>query len=176
MNESKVSCETTMKSLIAIPYLISTMAFAFGQDKPAKVTVEFRWLEHNYAKGVTEETGIKTSCGEELSYPHKTPILGNADIALVTAKNHGSVMGLPGDHFMITFTPTKAAREKLVEGLGDQSAKELAVFVDGKYWSTAYFRKSEAATFAPFAGFMKDAALVDRIVATFPVKLPAKAK
>lgn len=159
-----------MKPFIAALFLLSTLTPSFGQDKPAKVTVEFRWLEHNYSKGVTEETGIRTGCGEELSYPHKTAILGNADIALATAKNHGSVMGQPGDHYLITFTPSKAARDKLVEGLGDQPMKVVAVYVNGKYWSTAPVRKSEIASFAPVAGFMKDPALVDRIVAAFPAK------
>jgi hypothetical protein len=159
-----------MKPFIATLLLVPTMASAIGQDKPAKVTVEFRWLEHNFSKGVTEEKGIQTTCGDELSYPHKVPILTNSDVAVATAKNHGAVMGLNGDHYLVTFMPTKEAREKLAKEFGERSYRELAVFVDGKYWGTAVYRKPDAATFAPQAGFIKDAALVDRIVATFPAR------
>lgn len=142
---------------------------ARGQEPPArpKARVEFRWLERHFVKGLTEDEGIRTTCGFELSYPHKKPVLANGDVARASLRNHGSVMGLSGDHFMVSFHLTERAKEALAAGCGDEPARALAVFVDGKYWSTWYVRKSGAAVFTPQAGFIPSEAEAERIVAAF---------
>lgn len=140
---------------------------ARGQDpagKP-KAKVEFRWLENTAVKNLTDDKGIRTTCGEELSYPHKKPVLTNTDVAGASFRNHGSVMGIPGDHFMVTFRLTERAKATLAAACGDGPVKVLGVFVDGKYWSAAPVRKSKAAEFAPQAGYITAKAEAERIVA-----------
>jgi hypothetical protein len=127
--------------------------------------VEFRWLETRAIKDLTDDTGFQTTCGPELSYAHKKPVLTNIDVAEATMKNLGSVMGIAGDHFMITFRLTREAKMKLVAASGDAARRELAVFADGKYWGTAIFRQAEADSFEPFAGFIHSKAEAERIVA-----------
>lgn len=45
--------------------------------------------------------------------------------------------------------------------------KELATFVDGKYWGTAIYRPSRLTDFIPQAGFINSQAEAERIVAAF---------
>jgi len=135
-----------------------------GKSKPK---VEFKWLEDSPVKELTEEKGIKTTCGFELYYPHKKPVLTNTDVASARLRNHGSVMGIPGDHFTVTFEFTWKAKKSLVDRCGDASMKTLAVFVDGKYWGTTPFNKSEAAAFTSQAGFINSKAEAERIAEAF---------
>src|SRR5262245_41375060 len=72
-----------------------------------KAKVEFRWLESQSVKGLTEEKGIRTTCGQELSYPHRQPVLTNKDVAEASFRNVGSVAGLPGDHYLVSFDLTE---------------------------------------------------------------------
>jgi hypothetical protein len=141
-------------------------AVAQPADKPpAKAVVEFRWLEHSPDKALTEDKGIQTTCGPELMYPHKKPVLTNADVAAAEAKNHGQVMGLRGDHYTVTFKLSDAAKKTLAASAGDATVKELATFVDGKYWGTAIYRPGKTADFIPQAGFITSKAEAERIVA-----------
>jgi hypothetical protein len=145
--------------------LAASLWFAVVPSAEAKI--EFRWLEDRPIAGVTLERGLKTSCGEELSYPHKTAILTNADLAWAEAKNHGSVMGVPGDHYLVKFRITEKARKKLLSDSPDGAMRTLGVFVDGKHWSTMPFKPNRPAEFDPFAGYFTSKALVDRIVKPF---------
>lgn len=145
-------------------FAIAPSLLAQPVEKP-KVKVEFRWLEDRPMKDLTDAKGFQTTCGPELSYAHKKPVLSNIDVAEATIKNHGSIMGLSGDHFTITFRLTDSAKKKLIKESGDAAHRELAVFADGKYWGTAIFRKGEANQFEPFAGFINSKAEAERIVA-----------
>lgn len=89
-------------------------------------TVEFRWLGREPAKGLTEAAGIRTTCGDELSYPHAKPVLTHADVASASLKNHGSVMGLAGDHYMVSFHLSERTKRKLAGSLAGESVKRLA--------------------------------------------------
>src|SRR5262245_31096408 len=124
----------------------SSLGLATPNQEPAakpkpNAKVEFRWLESSPVKDLTEETGLRTTCGPELMYPHKTAVLTNKNIVAAQFDNHGSVMGLPGDHYLITFHLTEQARKTLGAASGDVPVKELAIFVDGKYWGTAPVRR-----------------------------------
>ncbi len=155
---------------VAVAFVVVASAVVAQQpaDKPpAKAVVEFRWLENSPDKILTEKEGIRTTCGSELMYPHKKPVLTNADVFWAEAKNHGQVMGLKGDHYMITFRLTNAAQLTLAASAGDVKVKELAVFVDGKYWGTSIYRPGKAADHVPHAGFISSKAEAERIVAAF---------
>jgi hypothetical protein len=147
-------------STLIVPALLAQAI----EEKP-KARVEFRWLEDRAIKNLTEDKGFQTTCGPELSYAHKKPVLTNIDVAEATMKNHGAVMGLPGDHYEIRFRLTDQAKKKLVAESGTAAHRELAIFADGKYWGTAIFRKADAANFEPFAGFINSKAEAERIVA-----------
>jgi hypothetical protein len=138
------------------------------EKAPARVKVEFRWLEDAPIKGVTEEKGIQTTCGPELSYPHREPVLTNKDIAGVAVKNHDfSRSGLPGDHFMATFTLTADARKKLAEASADGQTRWLATYVDGGYWGTSQVSKTTLGKLDLSAGYISSKELADRIADTF---------
>lgn len=153
----------TVVALLSV-FAIGSTVLAQPVEKP-KAKVEFRWLEDRAIKDLTDDKGFQTTCGPELSYPHKKPVLTNADVAEATLKNHGSIMGLSGDHYTITFRLTDSAKKKLMKESGDAAYRELAVFADGKYWGTAVFRKAEVDRFEPFAGFINSKAEAERIVA-----------
>lgn len=107
---------------IGVAFLVVALSAVAQQpaDKPpAKAVVEFRWLENSPDKDLTEDKGIQTTCGPELMYPHKKPVLTNADVAAAEAKNHGQVMGLKGDHFTVTFKLSDAAMKALAASAGD---------------------------------------------------------
>lgn len=132
---------------------------------PVKAKIEFRWLEGKAVKGLTQDQGIQTTCGDERSYPHLVPVLTNTDLAGATMTHHDfSANGLSNNLYMIQFRLTDAARKKLVEACGEAPGKELAVFVDGRYWGTSNFRKADAARFSPHAGFISSLAEAERIV------------
>lgn len=136
-------------------------------DKPKEpAKIEFRWLEEVAIEGVTDAKGIINSCGGEPKFPRLKPVLTNADIASAKATHVEFAMSdIPGENHTIDFEFTKDARAKLVEDLGNDSGRELAVFIDGKYWGTGFFKKSEAATYKQIAGFIPTKAETERILA-----------
>src|SRR5262245_19369669 len=76
------------------------------QAPPArpKATVEFRWLEPEPVKDVTEDRKIQISCGDERWYPHRKPVLTSKDVAGTHVnKLDLSANGLQGDHFYVLF-------------------------------------------------------------------------
>lgn len=106
-------------------------------EAKAKPKVEFRWLESGPAKGLTEEKGVRTTCGPGLAYPHLKPVLTVKDVAgtrITSFVING--FGGPRESFTVHFQLTKEARKALVEACGGERRKELDVFVDGKYVST----------------------------------------
>jgi hypothetical protein len=133
----------------------------------AGAKVEFRWLEPYPVKDLTKDKGLRTTCGPELMYPHKVPVLTNKDILAADFETHNVVMGIAGDHYLISFHLTDGARKKLTAAVGDEPVKELAIFLDGKYWSTAPFQKAKVATYLPQAGYFKSKPDVERIVTSF---------
>ena len=137
-------------------------------DKP-KPKVEFRWLESQPIPGVTEEKGIRTSCGDELSYLHKQPILTNMDVAEVRlSKIDVRQDGILQEQFMIHFHLTAEGRQILAATCGKSGDKLLAVVIDGTYRGAPYFLKSrDASNFVPFAGYFSSKPMVERIVAAF---------
>lgn len=144
---------------------LAAVAVARAQEPAApKPKVEFRWLAATPAKGVTEEKGIQTTCGPELLYPHLRPVLDAADVAGAASREYD--LGNLGVQHLVEFRLTDAARAKLVKAAGDRPLMELAVFVDGRYRSAWYFRKAEAASFAPVAGSFTKAE-AGRVVAAF---------
>jgi hypothetical protein len=154
-------------AMLALCLTVSPGAVQAPPAQPkAGAKVEFRWLEPHPVKGLTEATGLRTTCGEELSYPHKVPVLTNTDVLAAGFETHAAVMGVPGDHYLVTFDLTDKARKKLVAASGEP-VKELAVFVDGKYWGAAPFRKAKAAAFLPQAGYFRSKPDAERIAATF---------
>lgn len=148
--------------------VLSLTAARAAADEPAakpKAKIELRWLEGKAIKGLTQDKGIQTTCGDQLSYPHLKAVLTNKDIAGARmTENDFSKNGLPGTHIMIDFQLTEAARKTLIAEVGAASGKELAVFVDGRYWGTSNFQKASAATFAPHCGFINSKELAERIV------------
>ena len=124
-------------------------------------------MERKPVKRPDRREGDSTTCGPELSYPHTKPVLTNKDVSAAGLRSHGSVMGLPGDHYTVSFELTAQARKTLVEACGDAAVKELAVFVDGKYWGTWAFRKDKAVEYVPQAGFIPSKVEAERIVAAF---------
>lgn len=135
---------------------------------PAKPKVEFRWLEDKPVKGVTEDKGIRTSCGDELLYPHKELVLTGDDVvkARVT-KITFNALSNPQDMSTIHFELTAGAKAKLTAAVGPGGTGLLGVYVDGKYWSLAYFQERMKATFELFAGYFTSSAEVDRITGAF---------
>jgi hypothetical protein len=151
-----------MFSPFAAACLLAATTLPAGEAK-----IEFRWLEDRPIAGVTLDRGFPTTCGEERSYAHKTPILTNDDLAWATATNHGSIMGLPGDHYSIEFRLTEKARRKLLADCPDGSTRTLAVFIDGQYKGTTPYRPAKPSGFAPSAGTFTSKAQVERIVKPF---------
>jgi len=159
-----------------IPFATAlVVAFTLLASAPAqepaqpKARVEFRWLEAKPVKGLTQEKGIQTTCGDELSYPHLVPALTNKDVALTVLKNHDfSAAGLPGDHFTVTFHLTGPAKQALVAACRDKQGGVLAIYAEGRYWGTANFQKARADDFAPSAGFIPSRAEAERIAAAAP--------
>lgn len=126
-------------------------AFARVAPPNPKAKIEFRWLEGRHIKGLTEIKGFQTTCGDALSYPHLQAILTNADIASARY----SCSELAGQELcMAYFQLTDQARKRLAAAAGPAKQKELAIFVDGRYWGTSVFSPAAAAGFEPFAGLM----------------------
>jgi hypothetical protein len=132
-------------------------------DRP-KAQVAFHWLEDQPIPGVTEDEGIRTTCGEELSYLHTEAILTGRDVARTELKEHDfSSAGLPGKMYTVDLHLTPAARERLAAVAGN-GQKWLAVMVDGAYQGAWVFEKTQSATFKPMAGFLSSREAAERIV------------
>src|SRR5262245_34294776 len=63
--------------------LIACLTGPSSGEEPAqqKVTVDFRWIEPQVIKGVTEDTGHPIVCGGKDWYAHLKPVLTSNDIA-----------------------------------------------------------------------------------------------
>lgn len=135
--------------------VIVPAAFARVGPPNPKAKIEFRWLEGRAVKGLTETKGIQTTCGDARSYPHLQAILTNADLASARFTcTDLSAHGLGREMCMVYFDLTAQAKVKLQAAAGPVKLKELAVFVDGRYWGTAIYRPADTARFEPFAGMM----------------------
>ncbi|HZN36488.1 MAG TPA: hypothetical protein VFB80_21815 [Pirellulaceae bacterium] len=162
-----------------VPGLVGSVILPTGPQAPEQpaakgpAKVEFFWVEAKPVEGLTQAKGLQTSCDpDELVYVHLKPVLTAKDVAGTRMSNSDlSKNGLPGDHFMINFELTKEAKGKLIAGCVDAGARSLVVVADGTYWGLSYFRKADAATFSPHAGFISSRATAERIVsACQPVK------
>ncbi len=134
-----------------------------GQEpaKP-KVTVEFRWIEPQVIKGVTEDKGHPIVCGGKDWYAHLQPVLTSKDIA--TAKlTHLNIAN--NDQYAVEFTLSKGAAKKLAEACGDAAGRTLTVYVDGHWTGASYFDKAKPGKFfPPMAGFMLSKTQAERIL------------
>ena len=132
----------------------AAVAPAGGQEPAPRARIEFRWLEPVPIKGVTGD-GIRTTCGETLSYPRLAPVLTAADVAsaTVTAQDFSRSSPLLGELYTVTFHLKDDARRKLSAEIGDAKSRELATFVDGRYWGTRVLTPASARTADPSAGF-----------------------
>ena len=159
---------TTRAAVWAAVAVAVVPAVGGGQPPaPAKAKIEFRWMEPRPVAGITEEAGIQTSCGPGLWYPHKTPVLTNADIAAatLTATDFNTAAGKT-ELFTVTFHPTEAARRKVAAAFGDAKQRDLAVYIDGRYWGTRVLGKATLAEpFTMWAGFTSSRADAERWVA-----------
>lgn len=146
-------------------------------DEPAlrrKATVEFRWLEIRPIKDVTEEKGIRTTCGNELSFLHKKPILTGQDVASAQLRRHDLRANGLGVLFDVELHLTQDARQKLKMELGDNGGKELAVVIDGTYWGATSFKdKSMIDKNIPYAGFFSLKSEAERIVEAVTITISA---
>lgn len=159
-----------MQLVLSVGVYSTVISVALGQERPAKPTaqVEFRWVECKPINGVTEEKGIRTSCGNTLSFLHTKPILTNVNVAETRLSKHDlSGIGFPGEHFMIAFYLKKQAKQKLIAACGDHPTRLLAILIDGKYRGAANFQKSKVADFVPYAGYISSRADAERIVKAF---------
>lgn len=148
--------------LVAAMFMVASNTQAEPPVKP-KAKIEFRWLSAKPIDGVTDEKGIRTTCGPELMYPYAKPVLTHADVAGTFLKKHDFTGSGLGEQYSVEFRLTGAGLNKLVNEAGDR-ALELAVFVDGRYWGATCFRKAETNKFTPMAGFMASKVEAERIV------------
>jgi hypothetical protein len=153
-----------------------------GQEPPAKpnVRVEFRWVESKRIEGLTEDKGERFSCGPELSYPHKKPVLvlTREHVAKVELGHHDfSKSGLSSELYTVTLHLTKEARDTLAAECRVGEMKMLTVVVDGKYWGLRRYEKARdkflvpeqarAESFLPEVGFFSSRAQAERLVDAF---------
>lgn len=136
-----------------------------GQEPPEKpkAKVEFRWLESKQIPDLTEEKGIRTTCGDQLSYLHKQPIFSNQDVAETRLRQH-DLEGPLGVQFSVELHLTEEAKKKLATACDDNRAKLLAIIVDGKYLSSWYFDPSKRTEFLPWAGYIRSKSEAEGIV------------
>jgi preprotein translocase subunit SecD len=133
-------------------------------EEPAKpkVTVEFRWIEPQVVKGVTEDKGHPVVCGGKDWFAHLKPVLTSRDIASakVTHLNFAN-----NDQYAVEFTLAMGAAKKLAEACGDEPGRHLTVYVDGHWYGTSYFDKAKPEEFSPpLAGFMLSKTHAERIL------------
>lgn len=134
-----------------------------GQElaKP-KATVEFRWIEPQILKGVTEEKGHPIVCGGKDWYAHLKPVLTNKDIA--TARLTHLRLGEVEQHG-VEFTLAPGAVKKLTDACGDAPGRWVTVYHDGRWWGASYLEKARPGNFSPpMAGFMLSKAAAEQIV------------
>jgi hypothetical protein len=136
--------------LIALACLVTPST---GQEpaKP-KVTVEFRWIEPQVTKGLTEEKGHPIVCGSKDWYAHLKPVLTSKDIATarLTHVNFANV-----DQYAVEFTLTKEALKKLADACGEVQGRTLTAYVNGHWYGASFFDKDKPEQFyTPTAGFM----------------------
>jgi hypothetical protein len=150
--------------LVAVPAVSGQEPAAKPQPGP-RAKVEFRWLEAKAIKGVTQEKGIRTTCGDALSYPHAKPVLTQADVVgtQLTAEEFKN-MAVPATYYSVKFQFSKEAKKKLVESCGSDAWRVLGIFVDGEYMSAWKFEKAKADTFVPFAGMFSTKPEAERVV------------
>jgi hypothetical protein len=145
----------------------TTLPAAAEEAPPARpqAKIAFHWLEDRPIPDLTEAEGIRTTCGEDLSYLHKEAILTGRDVARSELKEHDfSAAGLPGKMYTVDMHLTPTAREKLAAAVGDGGQKWLAVMVDGVYQGAWVFERTQSATFVPMAGFLSSRGEAERIV------------
>lgn len=157
----RVLTVSIMTALVMI--LITSQAGA--ADRPT-VKVEFRWAENEPIPGLTEDKGIRLSCGKELTYLHKAPILTNQDVAKAQLKYTDLRRNGLGELYSIDLHLTDNAIQKLAMAkVGNR--KLLVVVVDGRPLSAWMCDKSKLAEFVPRAGFLSKKAEAERIVDAF---------
>src|SRR5262245_21709394 len=109
------------------------LAVPSAGDEPSKprVTVEFRWIEPQVVKGVTEDAGHLIVCGGKDWYAHRKPVLTSRDIstAKLTHLNFAN-----NDQYAVEFTLAKGAAKKLAEACGDAPGRHLAAYVNGRWY------------------------------------------
>lgn len=150
--------------LVAVPAVSGQEPGAKPQPAP-RAKVEFRWLEGKAIKGVTQEKGIKTTCGDELSYPHAKPVLTHADVVGTRLESFEyKNMAVPRVYYSVEFQFSDRAKKKLAEECGDEEWKVLAVFVDGQYWGAWKVEKAKPDAVKPSAGFFSTKAEAERVV------------
>ena len=136
-----------------------------AKTKTDGIHIEFRWLEKRSIQGVTEDKAIPITCGGELAYLHKTPILFGNDVTKAHLRKHDfTVGGLPFELFSIQFDVTDEAKLKLAAASGGERLKLVAIVVDGKYLGASYFKADKITEFAPSAGFISSRIEAERIV------------
>lgn len=140
----------------------------------AKAKVEFRWLEGKPTPGLTEDRGISISEDDRLFYPHRKPILTNADVSEIDV----SKIDFPtGPHYTVQFHLTKAARKKLAESCGESGEKMMVAIIDGRTRGAPFYLKSrDEANFVPCAGMFPSKAEVEPVIAAFNLRKPKDAK
>lgn len=139
-------------------------ASSVGQEKAKpKLAVEFRWIEPQAVKGLTEDKGHPIVCDGKDWFAHLKPVLTNQDIA--TAKlTHLNIAN--NDQYAVEFTLSKAAAKKLVAACGDAPGRHMTVYVNGHWYGASYFNKAKPEEFSPpMAGFMGSKALAEQILA-----------
>ena len=144
--------------------LASCLAIPSAGQEPAKpkVTVEFRWIEPQVVKGLTEDKGKPIVCGGKDWYAHLKPVLTSRDIASakVTHLNFAN-----NDQYAVEFTLAKGAAKKLAEACGDEPGRHLTVYVNGHWYGTSYFDKAKPEEFSPpLAGFMLSKSHAEQIL------------
>ena len=129
-----------------------------------KTKVEFRWIEDNPIKNVTEEKGI-IAWENDLMYLHKNAILTSNDVAeAILSKNDLTANGI-GVVYSVKLILTQAAKQKLAMAIEKSGGKRLAVVVDGNIRGATFFKdKATIDANIPSAGFLSSKSEADRIV------------
>jgi hypothetical protein len=161
-----------MKTRLSLALLFASGLFplrvapAEEPTNPQPARIEFRWLENRPIPDVTFMEGIRTTCGEELSYPHATPVLTGADVSEAELLITEFTNGLPSPQFGVHLHLTAEAKQKLADTCPSGARGELAVFVDNQYFGTRYLHSGDIEGFVPMAGFMISRSAAERIVAS----------
>ena len=138
----------------------------WGQEpvvKP-KAKIEFRWVEDNPIKDVTEENGI-IAWEDDLMYLHKDVILTSKDVSeAILSKNDLTANGI-GVVYSVKLLLTDEAKQKLAMAIEKSGGKRLAVVVDGNIRGATFFKdKATMDANIPSAGFLSSKSEADRIV------------